>query len=504
MMDFPESELSETPMAEDFEREATEPVKPKAKRADKSIKPNGQPPAGEHAEIVLDPRDPMATARELLTAQFTDDHRLLHHRGAFWRFAKNHYVSADTETIRAAIWTFLEYALQIGKKKTTSPFKPTRARVSDVIDALSAVCNLDSRIEPPAWLDSADIDLPDASEMLPVANGLLHLPSGDLYDPTPDFFGLSASEVAFDPDAPEPTHWLAFLADLFDKDEEAITTLQDWFGYVLSPDTSQQKILLIVGPRRSGKGTIARTMTAVLGRDSIAAPTLAGLQTNFGLAPLIGKPLAIISDARLSGKSDQAVIAERLLSISGEDAITIDRKYSSSWTGRVPVRFMLMTNELPRILDNSGALTGRLIVLVLIQSFYGREDLGLAGRLLAERSGILNWALAGYRRLRQRGHFIQPASAMEAVQELEDLGSPIRAYVRDRCDIEAGKAVAVELLYEDWKAWCDSVGRKEPGTKQTFGRDLNAAIPGLRTSQSRDGDTRYRQYEGITLKPRRE
>jgi putative DNA primase/helicase len=500
MMDFPESELSETPMAEDFEREATEPVKPKAKRTDKSIKPNGQPPAGEHAEIILDPRDPMATARHLVATQFTDDHRLLHHRGSFWRFAKNHYVPADIETIRATIWTFLEHALQIGKKNITTPFKPNRARVSDVVDALAAACNLDGRIEPPAWLDSADINLPDASEMLPVANGLLHLPSGELYDPTPDFFGLSASDVAFDPDASEPKHWNAFLADLFGDDIEAIMTLQDWFGYVLSPDTSQQKILLVVGPRRSGKGTIARIMTAVLGRDSIAAPTLAGLQTNFGLAPLIGKPLAIISDARLSGKSDQAVIAERLLSISGEDAITIDRKYESSWTGRVSVRFMLMTNELPRILDNSGALTGRFIVLLLVQSFYGKEDLGLGGRLLAERSGILNWAIAGYRRLRQRGHFVQPASATEAVQELEDLGSPIRAYVRDRCDIEAGKAVPVELLYQDWKAWCESVGRKEPGTKQSFGRDLKSAFPGLGTSQPRDGDARFRQYEGIAIK----
>jgi len=34
--------------------------------------------------------------------------------------------------------------------------------------------------------------------------------------------------------------------------------LQDWFGYTLSPDTSQQKMLMIVGPTRSGKGTIGR------------------------------------------------------------------------------------------------------------------------------------------------------------------------------------------------------------------------------------------------------
>jgi putative DNA primase/helicase len=457
---------------------------------------------GPSIAVILDPRDPIRSARELVAVCFTDDEdrRLLHHhRGGFWRAEENHYAPADAETIRALTWRFLEDALRIDDKtKKPAPFKPNRARVSDVLDALASVCNLDGRIEPPCWLD--DCDLPAAAEMFPVANGLLHLPNGELYPPTPTYFGLSASGVTFDPNAPAPAHWLAFLTDLFDADMEAVATLQDWFGYALAPDTSQQKILLVVGPRRSGKGTIARAMTAMLGRDSVVAPTLAGLQTNFGLAPLIGKPLAIVSDARLGGRSDQAVIAERLLSVSGEDSITVDRKYMPGWTGRLPTRFMVLTNELPRIADNSGALAGRFVVLVLERSFFGKEDLGLAGRLLAELPSILNWALVGYRRLRQRGHFIQPASATQAVEELEALGSPVKAYIRDRCRVGPGHAIPAELLYQDWRAWCEANGRRDPGTKQTFGRDLKATVPGLRTARPRDGDDRYRVYEGITLK----
>jgi putative DNA primase/helicase len=184
----------------------------------------------------------------------------------------------------------------------TVPFKPNRARVSDVLDALNSVCSLDNLTDPPTWLDGAG-ELPAAREMFPVANGLLHLPSGELYPPTPSYFGLTASDVVFDPDAPEPKHWLAFLSDLWKQDAEAIVTLQDWFGYTLSSDTSQQKILFIVGPRRSGKGTIARVLTALVGRDSVVNPTLASLQTTFGLAPLIGKPLAFITDARLGGRA---------------------------------------------------------------------------------------------------------------------------------------------------------------------------------------------------------
>jgi putative DNA primase/helicase len=455
--------------------------------------------------LVLDPRDPIQAARALVAARFSnDDHRLLHrHRGTFWRFYTNHYTLADQELVRAEVWKFLEHARRRGEKNDLLPFKPNRARVSDVLDALASVCSLDSRLDPPTWLDGAD-ELPAAAEMFPVANGLLHLPSGDLYPCTPSYFGLTASEVVFDPDAPEPKHWLAFLSDLWNEDAEAIVTLQDWFGYTLSPDTSQQKIFFIVGPRRSGKGTIGRVQTALVGRDSVVNPTLASLQTNFGLAPLIGKSLAFITDARLGGRSDQAAITERLLSISGEDALTIDRKHIDAWTGRLSVRFTILTNELPRIADTSGALIGRLIVLVLVQSFYGREDPALTARLLTELSGILNWALVGYRRLRERGYFIQPKSAREAVEDLELLASPTKAFLNERCHVGPGQRVPVELLFQTWRMWCESVGRKDHGTKQTFGRDLKAAVPGLHIVQARDGDDRYREYEGIGLKSQEE
>ena len=235
---------------------------------------------------------------------------------------------------------------------------------------------------------------------------------------------------------------------------------------------------------------IARVLTALIGRDTVANPTLASLQTPFGLAPLIGKTLAFITDARLGSRSDQAAITERLLSISGEDALTIDRKHIDAWTGRLPTRFAILANELPRISDTSGALVGRLVVLVLVQSFYGREDPGLTARLLTELPGILNWALHGYRRLRQRGFFIQPESAKEAVEQLEMLASPLKAFIQDRCNVKPGLTVPVELLYQTWKLWCDTVGRK-PGTKQTFGRDLRTAVPSLRTTRPRDGDDRH-------------
>ena len=149
--------------------------------------------------------------------------------------------------------------------------------------------------------------------------------------------------------------------------------------------------------------------------------------------PLIDKRAAIISDARLGGQVDGNAVAERLLSISGEDAQTIDVKYGAHWSGRLAVRFLLLTNELPRIGDASGALASRFIVLTLRESFYGREDRSLTKRLIRELPGILNWALDGLDRLHDRGYFEMPQSSTEAIRVIEDLGSPVGAFVRDWC-----------------------------------------------------------------------
>ena len=296
-------------------------------------------------------------------------------------------------------------------------------------------------------------------------------------------------------------HWLAFLGDLWPDDQQAIDTLQEEFGLFLSGDTRHQKAFLIVGPPRSGKGTIARIASHLLGVDNVVGPTLSGLAQNFGLAPLIGKRLAVISDARLGSRVDPQVIAERLLAITGEDALTIDRKFRQAWTGRLRVRFLILSNELPRLADTSGALAGRFIILRLVHSFVGREDLGLLDRLVAELPGILNWAIEGWQRLHSRGHFVQPTSSADTAQQFEDLGSPIKVFLRERCELAPGKQVAVDGLFDAWCAWCQSQKRDSPGNKQSFGRDLHAALPWLEEpDQITVAGKRVRFYEGVGLR----
>jgi putative DNA primase/helicase len=182
--------------------------------------------------------------------------------------------------------------------------------------------------------------------------GLLDVGRRELLSHDPRFWNATSVPFPYDPGAPAPGRWLAFLDDLWGDDAASIAALQEWFGYTISGRLDQHKILLLVGPTRAGKGVTSRILAALVGDENVAGPTLSSLNGDFGLAPLLGKTLAVVSDARLNGKGAHTVV-ERLLSISGEDTLTVNRKYRDQWTGKLPCRLMLCSNELPQLGDAS-------------------------------------------------------------------------------------------------------------------------------------------------------
>jgi putative DNA primase/helicase len=470
----------------------------------------GRPPSPPDGTIALPPPgQPMRVARELVKALYTLPGGIIlrSHRGDFFRWDGSRYLEIDRRDVRKKAYEFLEPAVYWHPKDGWRPFAATQRKIADLLDALHAVAFVESRPDAPLWIDYRET--PAAHQVVAMTNGLLHVPTRILHPHTTQFFNQHALAFAYDPKAPRPERWFTFLKQLWPEDVGEPDALQEAIGYILGGDTRLQKMFLFVGPKRGGKGTIGRVLTGLLGAHHVAAPTLSSLSTNFGLQPLIGKALALISDARLSTKAESHVVVERLLSISGEDSLTIDRKYKEPWTGKLPTRFIVMTNELPRLLDASGALASRFIILTLQQSFYNVENPRLTEELLSEAPGIFNWALDGLDRLVARGYLVNPSSGQEAARQLEDLSSPISAFLRDRCVVHRKLSTPIDEVWAAWKHWCEDNGQAS-STKILLGRDLRTAIPTLRSERPRqEGDTtedadttkRPRVYVGLGLQP---
>lgn len=447
----------------------------------------------------LDPANPYATAlayldeRHHLASALT----LRHHNGTFYRYTpQTSYRAAELETIRAELYDYLSRAPKLGGHPGEY-FKPTASRVNDVVDAMRGRTHWPVDTPPPCWVSGAHAE--DPYDLLACANGILHLPTRRLLPSTPDLFTLNGIGFAYCADAPAPSRWTQFLHDIMPDDDEAQALLQEWMGYLLTARTHHQKILMVVGPKRSGKGTIGRVLRELVGRHHLVAPTLSTLGEQFGRQVLIDKTVALIADARLSGRTDLGVLSEVLLSISGEDPQSVPRKNQTDWTGTLPTRFTIMTNEIPRLPDASGALASRFLMLLLRESFYGREDQTLFSKLSAELPGILNWALDGLQRVTARGRFVQPTSAEDALLELENLASPVMAFVREHCLVRPGLSIAKDTLYTAYKSWCQNLGQSHVETQPTFGRNLRAALPFVGDGRVGTGSARETLYRGITL-----
>jgi len=461
--------------------------------------------------------DPHRLAETLIKQRFTVDGVcvLKRWRGEWHHWDGVRYVRRDDAELRDEITRHAKQEFDLaaerqlaarslsGKAKRTETRKVTKTLVGNTIQALESLTRLPRSVDQPQWLGNEPAPF-DMRFAFATQSGLVNVDAPPGSKPvcvpsTPMLFSGRAVDYSFDSSAGCP-EWLQFLKSIWPNDPASISLLQEWFGYCLTDDTSQHKFLMTIGPTRSGKSTKTRILKALIGVENVASPTLGGLAGHFCLSPLLGKTLAILPDARLSGKADAVAVVERLLSIVGEDPQDVDRKFLPHLTAvHMPIRFLLISNEIPTLSDASGAIVARSLILRMTRSFVGSEDIHLSERLLAELPGILNWSIAGLQRLRQRGRFKQPESGQELLDDLQRQASPISEFIGDCCVVGPKQEVSVKDLFAAWKRWCEEHGRDKAWTEAILGKNLRAAVPGLGVRKLRNGQKRQRIYTGIGL-----
>lgn len=325
-----------------------------------------------------------------------------------------------------------------------------------------------------------------------VRNGVLDINTGHVVRSTPLWFSLSRVEADYDHtlDPYADTAWLRMLRDQWPNDPDAITCLQQWFGYVLSGRTDLQKWMLIIGPSGSGKSIIADVLGTLLG--VVNATKLDTLNSQFGLQALYetGTTLALMSDIRF-GARDSSTAVGNLLAVTGEDEVTVERKYKTAVSARLPVRFHGSANEMPRWSDNSAALQRRVLILETTRGFRGTDDddPGLKQRIITHELGhVLRWAVEGLALLNAAGgRFTRSSRADELDAELAELSSPVRTFVTECCELgTADDFVDLKSLYTVWRAWAEA---NNTGTGMSQNR-FRAALKALYLDPVRPGQKR--------------
>lgn len=453
-------------------------------------------------EIILD-SGAMNHARTFLDNFYSSEegYSLVHYSDDFYIYVGTHYEVIEEATIRSKVYAFLDRCKKAGKQGALVPFNPSPASVSGALDAIKSIIHLPNHpnTKPPIWLEDYSRTKPAASKLISLQNGIFHLEDSILIPHSLGFFTQNSLPFEYTPAKVCPT-WDTFLQSVWPQDQESIDCLQEMFGYILSGDTRQQKFFNIIGPRRSGKGTINKVLVALLGQHNTVAPELGELCDTFGLQPWLGKLLASFTDARAPERNRSAVVSQ-LLRIVGGDTITVNRKNKEAWNGYLPTRLVIYSNEVLQLTENSNALTGRMIVLKMTKSFFNHEDTDLSHKLEQELSGIFNWAMEGLkRRITRGGHFVQPASGKEYLDLMAELGNPIGSFSEDALEFDPDYMVSKEEVFACYKHWALKKSMP-PGTEQAFKRRFLAATQEqlVRSEQIRDNGERQQVYMGVKL-----
>jgi P4 family phage/plasmid primase-like protien len=366
---------------------------------------------------------------------------------------------------------------EIRKTDPGCQYLSTSAQISAMLDELKITGDVRSAAMPFEWINPP-ADAPSPIDLILASNGIYNVATGALMELTTDYFATGIPAWEFDANAECPS-WLTFLGEVLH--ESFHPTMQEWFGYTLTPDTSLEKMAFLVGASRGGKGTIKNVLEQLTGEAHRGSITLNDLSGEFGLQSMIDKRLIVIPDASDTELTKRATAVERIKSITGNDALSVNRKNKPMLHNvRIPAKLTVLANRHPKFIDDSTALAIRELVFTFEKSFAGKEDVTLRDRLTAELPGIANWSIEGLKRLRQQRKFTVGEKGKAAQHQVKLSQSPALRFATE-CLVVTGKAedvVPVPLAFDVYGEWAlrESLSTRERRNKNDFKEDMIAAL----------------------------
>lgn len=472
-----------------------------------------QPPKPDNGDVYCpDAGDPMEVARYIQSEWVNDNDQtvgLMYANDDTWVHNGTHWEIVLDGAIRSRLYHRMDNECTL--KLIENEWKPVRwapapAKIGALLESVRAI-NVKGKLpEVNTWQGPPEFD----TRHVAMANGIFDIEKREMREHTPRYFNTWSLPFEYDPAAQCPG-WIGFLENVFENDPESIRTLRQFMGYFISGRYDMEKILALIGPSRSGKGTIADMIEALMGPSSVESFTLKHLAGEFGLQNLVGKSVMIAADSRAALKAEDMQSAiERLLSLSANDKMIINRKNKLPISVRLGVRPVIMSNELPAFMDSSNAINQRMVMLKMRKSFIGREDHTLKARLMKEVQGVFNWALGGLDDLNETGKLLQPSSAQNYIDTLDEGASPHEQFISTFCEVGQAGDDADEFwcyhpeLVQMWKSYCEA-NEMKAGNPNWLPRKLAPIITRLGGEMGKgwhndEKGNSFRTITGIRLK----
>lgn len=334
-------------------------------------------------------------------------------------------------------------------------------------------------------------------DLLPVANGIVNLRTGEIRPLRREDFVTYRLPTAYDPAAQAPT-WERFLREvLIDKDgntdEELVEFAQRLVGYGITGETREQILALCWGVGANGKSVFLDVVENVFRPVSRTTDfeTFASTRQRGGGAPT--PELADLKGARLvfAGESDAHTrLAEgRVKRMTGDARISARALHAAPFSFTPEFLIVLATNYKPTITGTDEGIWRRLRLLPFRRYFAAHErDKTLTERIVRdEAAGVLAWAVRGAVAWYAGGLPI-PETVEEETREYRAEEDRLSEFLATRVAFEAGRAEPLTSLWRAYNAWCEDVSEKHPVGRKQFAAGL----------ESRAGVTKRRNSQNVT------
>jgi len=322
-------------------------------------------------------------------------------------------------------------------------------------------------------------------------NGLLDVEKGRLMPHRAGNFTTVQIPHRYAPGAECP-EWLKWLEDRQD-DQETRDQIQEIFGYCLATHINFHSFFFLYGTGGTGKSTCVDVLEWLVGEDNKVSIELTELDNPFMRSQLVGKSLALCKELTQNSLKHIGLIK----AIVSGDPISVDVKYGIGFDFRPKCRVVMESNVLPFSNDNSDGFSRRFIQVNFDKQIErSTMEFDYQARFKLEMSGILNWALVGYKRLVERGRFEHTQRSLQATEDFKKHRAQVESFLKAGIIEETPYLVKGEVTriccwmediydqYIEWAAREDVVPfYKEKGP---FARELFTKKPQWRERKKRE------------------
>lgn len=328
-----------------------------------------------------------------------------------------------------------------------------------------------------------------------LTNGTLRigLDKQTMHAPDPADFMTYQLPFAYDDQATAPRFQAYLDKVLPSADLQAV--LAEGFGYIFIPTRrlKLEKMLLLLGEGANGKSVAFDILTALLGPENLSSYSLEKITTEETYrAKIADKLVNYCSEISVNLEADTFKAL-----VSGEP-VAARELYGKPFQIENYAKLIANANQLPTVSEHTNAWFRRFLIVPFgVTILEHEQDKQLASKIIgSELPGVLNWILAGLRRLLHQGHFTPCQAILDQTELYKQQSDTVRLFLDEyKYTPNLDYWVTLLELYREYKAFCQEDGHRQPVAKLKFRKRLETF--GIQVAERNVGRVVFVQRPGL-------